>query len=539
MAGADGPLAIIQDIADRAAALSAVSVDGASGHIGSGGLRMLSGQSPILRLFEIACSDPTTPVSDTWSQGALPSAQQQYKDPNPGDWWWTQAKEVAYWPNDDAPGWHSDSNSNGYEVIWDAISDSPGHNKGDWVWCICEPWSGRWVLLGSNDLAWYKLTENIGDTVAGDASANPGVWDMTGWGSLTADTGTTITVTDTLGTRTGQGNGKWALCRPVGSENGTVLEVLWIETASGQWFQLTENLGATTAHQASAYPGEWNSTLGGYLYADTGADVTITDTLETRSGGVGRWAWCRPMAAVDDADNPIIVWEIIYLDGVDIQWFKLTENLGDSTAHEASAHPGVWEYSLGGYLYEVTGSTETLTDTLETRTGGKNCWAACRLMVGSESGSPVTSWEILWIVDSKRLKAKAYGAISTSTGYVDNVSSCDGGGIPVASTGDGVNLSVNNPLGHYYADDANVWLTPDGSGGWNLEPMAQFTFRGTLSGALSQGGSASASLTGLGTVAVYDYLMKSGAPAIASGIPIKATWYPDAGKFYVDEARCP
>lgn len=72
-------------------------------------------------------------------------------------------------------------------------------------------------------------------------------------------------------------------------------------------------------------------------------------------------------------------------------------------------------------------------------------------------------------------------------------------------------------------------------------PAGIVTLRGTLSGSLSQGSYADASLTYRGstyTQRVYDYLMKSGATAIASGKKIFATYFPEEQKFYAAEAEC-
>ena len=139
---------------------------------------------------------------------------------------------------------------------------------------------------------------------------------------------------------------------------------------------------------------------------------------------------------------------------------------------------------------------------------------------------------------ARRLKAKTKGKINgTATGKIDGITAIDGGQVPALSAQD--DLTVNNPRAHYYADDADVELEEDGAGGYNLRSMKQITFRGTLSGSLSVGGSANANLTGIGTETVYDCLMKAGSSAIASGKKIVATWYSDAQKFYVDEAECP
>jgi hypothetical protein len=73
-------------------------------------------------------------------------------------------------------------------------------------------------------------------------------------------------------------------------------------------------------------------------------------------------------------------------------------------------------------------------------------------------------------------------------------------------------------------------------------PGGIVTLRGTLSAALSPAGYADAALTYNGasyTQRVYDYLMKTGATAIASGKKILATYFPDEQKFYAVEAECP
>ena len=102
---------------------------------------------------------------------------------------------------------------------------------------------------------WYQLTEDLGHTIAHEASANPGQWDASGnsgAGSLSVDTSTTLTVTDTLGTRTG-GNGCWARCRPVGADNGTVWEIVYLESPRLRFFSgtLPSALASTDASKAS------------------------------------------------------------------------------------------------------------------------------------------------------------------------------------------------------------------------------------------------------------------------------------------------
>ena len=62
---------------------------------------------------------------------------------------------------------------------------------------------------------------------------------------------------------------------------------------------------------------------------------------------------------------------------------------------------------------------------------------------------------------AKRCKAKAKGIISGSTGTVDNVTVCDDGQCPTASTSD--ELSISNPWNYYLADNADCELTQSGS----------------------------------------------------------------------------
>ena len=89
---------------------------------------------------------------------------------------------------------------------------------------------------------------------------------------------------------------------------------------------------------------------------------------------------------------------------------------------------------------------------------------------------------------------------------------------------------------------AKVWTSQGSDGKEYIVACSGSTIaKGTLSGSLSQGSSASASLTIDGvsvTVTVYDYLMKSGATAIVSGKKIVAQYFPSENKWYVTEAEC-
>lgn len=80
---------------------------------------------------------------------------------------------------------------------------------------------------GADNLRWYQLTEDL-DSETHEAAANPGRWTASGdggKGSLAADTSITRTVRDTLGDKTADA-GDWLLCRPLGSANGMVWEIV-------------------------------------------------------------------------------------------------------------------------------------------------------------------------------------------------------------------------------------------------------------------------------------------------------------------------
>ena len=79
----------------------------------------------------------------------------------------------------------------------------------------------------SQDLRWFKLTEPL-DADAFTARANPGRWNATandGDGEMTDEDDYAQTVLDTTHS-SGATKGDWVLCRPIGSTNGAVWEIV-------------------------------------------------------------------------------------------------------------------------------------------------------------------------------------------------------------------------------------------------------------------------------------------------------------------------
>lgn len=143
--GTDSPMSVLHDIGRRVSAIAGIDVHGASGDSGSDGIQIALPITPMFRLFEVGGSDPADSESDVWSQDAVPDNRAGYEDPTSGaGWWWTQAKEVKYVGGSSVTGWQVDSDAD-YQVIWSPTSiTAPSVAIGDWLWCICEPWSGLW-----------------------------------------------------------------------------------------------------------------------------------------------------------------------------------------------------------------------------------------------------------------------------------------------------------------------------------------------------------------------------------------------------------
>jgi hypothetical protein len=143
-------MSILEDIGKRVSAISGFDVAGAVADSGSGGIQLVMPPPTVLRIFEICGTAPGESENPVWSEAAVNDGSWQ---PPAGDqqWWWTKAKEVTYWSNDSQPGWKADPDSTAYEVIWAVTSlDAPSMAVGDWVWCILEPWSGRWVVIAAS-----------------------------------------------------------------------------------------------------------------------------------------------------------------------------------------------------------------------------------------------------------------------------------------------------------------------------------------------------------------------------------------------------
>lgn len=199
--GQHDPMAIVSDIGDMTAALGSLNVPGAQVTTGGGGIQVELPRRARLRLFEVYGSSDSTGAT-TWSKEDIPSTYKRYQDPTIGKWWWTRAKEVAYFTRDAKPGWHVEQTGTKYEVIWhplqsvrDAVNETcdstgfsvgeePALTKGDWVWCVLEQWSGRWVVVPkySESAPWYNNQsssissgQDLGECPAYGVAAQTGV----------------------------------------------------------------------------------------------------------------------------------------------------------------------------------------------------------------------------------------------------------------------------------------------------------------------------------------------------------------------------
>lgn len=154
-------------------------------------------------------------------------------------------------------------------------------------------------------LSWYRLTEEF-DPDTHEAVANPGKWlpdDNDNDGQLTAEI-TTCTVRDTT-EQCGAGEGDWVLCRPIGSRNGTVLEIV----SAGKGLakrckcQLT---GALTAATASCTVDTVTPTDGGQNPVANSTSATLTAHIQLNPSSSGGYA---------GADNTVCYIELHEDDG--------------------------------------------------------------------------------------------------------------------------------------------------------------------------------------------------------------------------------
>jgi hypothetical protein len=105
---------------------------------------------------------------------------------------------------------------------------------------------------GEQPFRWFKLTADL--AANGSADAHPMNWSAAD-GGYTADTSTTRTVTDTLGLFSGSTD-DLVLCRPIGSSDGTVWEVVAAKgNGAGKYylFTLSENLSGASALASATY----------------------------------------------------------------------------------------------------------------------------------------------------------------------------------------------------------------------------------------------------------------------------------------------
>ena len=129
--------------------------------------------------------------------------------------------------------------------------------------------------LNSDDdpLVWMKLTTAI-NTTTGVANANPGVWSSAGNGSLSADTNTNRQIRDTTNGCKAT-NGSWVICRPIGSDNGTVWEPLASLVSAAIFIG---KLSSVLNQGSSANCTPWSCSNGSFA-ATGNADVEVYDWL--------------------------------------------------------------------------------------------------------------------------------------------------------------------------------------------------------------------------------------------------------------------
>jgi len=124
--------------------------------------------------------------------------------------------------------------------------------------------------LADSPLRWFLLVTAL-DPDTHEAEARFGVWDATadsGAGALAADVFMTTTVRDTTG-QMALGEGAWVICRAIGSDNGTVWEILQGAGSSVQTGILNGPLTRRGTASVSIHTSE----------GDTGEDVEAVDWM--------------------------------------------------------------------------------------------------------------------------------------------------------------------------------------------------------------------------------------------------------------------
>ncbi len=128
--------------------------------------------------------------------------------------------------------------------------------------------------FGDQPLQWVKLTSDINSTTH-LASGNPGRWTAAGNGFLAPDTNTTRIIRDTTNASTAT-NSNWVLCRPIGSDNGTVWEMLL--TGAGSPGLGIGVLTSPLSQGSSANFAPWTCSNGSFS-AIGGSDQKVYDWL--------------------------------------------------------------------------------------------------------------------------------------------------------------------------------------------------------------------------------------------------------------------
>ncbi len=116
---------------------------------------------------------------------------------------------------------------------------------------------------------WFVLVEDF-DASTHEAEAEPRNWTASansGAGEYRPDPAVRYTVRDTT-EQSGASEGSWVLCRPIGTENGTVWEPITV-TGGTLFAKLDATLNAGSSCEASIWSGD--------PLADSGANETVYD----------------------------------------------------------------------------------------------------------------------------------------------------------------------------------------------------------------------------------------------------------------------
>jgi len=179
-------------------------------------------------------------------------------------------------------------------------------------------------------------------------------------------------------------------------------------------------------------------------YLGTGGSGAKILWRDNAGSGHGTIVWAVVRLGESSGLLPLILYDDAIPGGTSIQAWPVKADLtADTSADKVTiknTHPG----NFRGY-----GSNHS----------GFDATTAARVWCAKDNNG---DWQIVSGKGlAKRCKATAKGAISGSSGTVDNVTACDDGQCPTASASG--ELSVSNPWNYYLADDAQCELTQSGS----------------------------------------------------------------------------